>query len=96
MKIVSFYGVSDDLMEVEGDIPGCDEYDGDRGSFLVCGLRVKLAYSGCWGIAVEQIDESVKVEASVASFCVHENGYSMYLCLAVPDGSYIGRDTDDL
>ncbi len=62
---VEFYGASDDLIEVHGAIPGCDEYSDESALFEVCGLRVAVDYmaNGCWGIRCSQIDEGVPVTA---------------------------------
>lgn len=48
MADVTIYGASDDLIEVEGDVPGCDEYGGAVGTFVVAGAlgpEVKAAAS---------------------------------------------------
>jgi hypothetical protein len=92
---ISFYGSSDDLIEIEGDIKGCDEYDvgGQITSFVVAGLSVSLqyAYGGCWSISVNLVDEDVAVEAKNMRLSVAPNGYSMLLEMDVPKGSYIVR-----
>ena len=76
MHTVEFYGVSDDLIEVEGDIPGCDEYPAESGEFEVAGLRVEVDYrhNGCWGVRVTQIDESVPVTATNLRLAVPPEG----------------------
>lgn len=60
---VTFYGASDDLIEVEGDVPGCDEYNGEDAHFIVVGfegkVRVRVWYTehGVWAIAVAPVHE---------------------------------------
>lgn len=96
---VSFYGASDDLIEVEGTIPGCDEYNSEREVFVLAGLRICVEYGarGCWGIAVEQIDEEVLVTAEDMQLSVPwrdegTQGYSMRLDVKVPAGSAVVRE----
>lgn len=98
MRKIAFYGASDDLVEVEGEIPGCDEYPATEASFTVAGLMVKvsLGEDGCWGIKVIQINEDVPVLAQDLALSVPDRrdgdqGYSMRLDMLVPDGSYITR-----
>lgn len=65
---VYIYGTSDDLIEIEGSCPGCDEYSAfgaDRESFLFIGptgkTRVQVSYvtPGVWSIAVAPVGEDV-------------------------------------
>lgn len=62
---VTIYGASDDLIEVEGKAPGCDEYNADAGSFIVssadASTRVRVWYGtgGCWHVSAAPIDEDV-------------------------------------
>ena len=55
MKTVTIYGSSDDLVEVEGDVPGCDEY-GTIGDPLFVELsngaafRVEYTDRGVWTV----------------------------------------------
>ena len=68
MRTVSFYGASDDLIEVDG-IPGADEFaaldqspEGMAGSFVVGGkIRVRAYYDqrGVWGFSVSQVTDAV-------------------------------------
>lgn len=93
-KHVIFYGASDDLIEVEGNVPGCDEYtaDGsDQANFECAGLRVGVFYTkdGVWGVSVGQIDEDVPVLAQVEA--LYARGYTMVLELAVPEGAHVTR-----
>lgn len=61
---VVIYGASDDLIEVEGSVVGCDEYDGEHASFVLIGLageqaRVNVRYGAYWAIEVTPVDEDV-------------------------------------
>jgi hypothetical protein len=85
------YGSSDDLIEVDGKLPGCDEYAADKAYLEVAGLRIGVEFCGTWLIAVQQIDEEVPVTAVIESLVVHENGYSMELSMLVPVGTYVSR-----
>ena len=96
MKHIKFYGVSDDLIEVEGEVPGCDEYNGETATFMVAGLRVKVAFerNGCWSVTACQIDEEVAVEAENVTLSVSSGGYAMLLEMDVPDGSYVTKASE--
>lgn len=93
MKSLRFYGASDDLIEVEGDVPGADEYPGEATSFTVAGLQVGVRYftNGVWGIILAQVDEDVPITAQDLRFSVHESGYSMQLDMDVPDDAYVTK-----
>jgi hypothetical protein len=98
MKI-TFYGSSDDLIEVEGDAPGCDEYSGEKAIFVVSGLRVTVEYlpAGVWGIAVAQVAEGMGTAAENMRLSIEprmdgDPGYSMRLELEVPDDASVVRE----
>jgi hypothetical protein len=93
LKPIAFYGESDDLIEVEGFVPGCDEYNAEIAIFAVAGLRVTVSYRarGTWGIKVAQIDESVPVTATDLRLSPH-SAYSMRLDMKVPAGTVITRE----
>ena len=71
MKEVSFWGSSDDLVEIDGDIPGCDEYNvyqkisGIMDKFRIYSsegdLDIYAVYNGEWvfapGLAVDEPDQ---------------------------------------
>lgn len=68
MSHVVIYGASDDLVEIEGDAPGCDEYNAESATFLVLGVRgdrarveVEYADSGVWKVAVSPADEDTNI-----------------------------------
>lgn len=88
---IEFYGASDDLVEVEGDAPGCDEYPSDDATFVVAGLRVRVHYpTDCWAIEVNRLDEDVPVTAEEMKLSA--DGYSMHLTIQVPDGTAVVRE----
>jgi hypothetical protein len=100
MKNVSFYGASDDLIEVEGDCPGCDEYNAERGVFVATGpdggVRIALEYGGfdddkgpTWEVAVAMLDE----DHPMLPVAVTGSGYT---CRAVVSGAtLVVRASDD-
>lgn len=69
MKLITIYGASDDLVEIEGDIPGADEYGCYKSSGLIHG-RIELEsksfmariwiyciYDGCWHFSFGMAEE---------------------------------------
>lgn len=99
MKALAIYGASDDLIEVEGEVAGADEFDGERATFVVAGLRITVEYHGCWAIQVIQVDEDVPVTAQDMALTVNERmdggpGYSMRLDMLVPDDVVVVREAD--
>lgn len=94
MATITFYGSSDDLIEVEGPLAGCDEYPGDDENFVVTGidgaLRVRVLYTpgGVWAIAAAPFEEDrpmlpVKISG-------HPNGYSA--CAIISGADMIVRE----
>lgn len=67
MSTIQIYGASDDLIEIEGNCPGCDEYNAEDAAFLVSGdyngtparAKVRVIYNadGVWAITVSQAAE---------------------------------------
>lgn len=89
MKQQEFYGVSDDLIELEGDLID-EEYPGERAGFLIYGgggaVRVEVYYgrNGTWFVAVAPADDGVILpDGFEASIEVED--YSAHLILALPD-----------
>lgn len=68
---VMIYGASDDLVEVEGVIPGCDEYSEAPGRFIVIGetgsTRVTIQYNedGVWAVTLSPLDEDTPMLPAV-------------------------------
>lgn len=77
---VVIYGASDDLIEIEGQVPGCDEYgaEDDGAQFVLIGdnaqtrLRITYMPGGVWGITVSQIDEDM----AMLPMFINSEGYS--------------------
>lgn len=44
MSQIVIYGASDDLIEVDGDVPGCDEYNEESARLLVRGAATMSAW----------------------------------------------------
>lgn len=65
MSEVTIYGASDDLIDVEGDCPGCDEYNAEDATFVVqcttgtARVRVRYTDDGVWAIECSQVDETI-------------------------------------
>lgn len=63
---VRIYGTSD-LIEVEGSVSGCDEYNFEDAHFMVIGavsqVRVRVWYTdnGVWAISASQAAEGMKI-----------------------------------
>lgn len=94
MKTVKFYGSSDDLVEVEGTAPGCDEFNvggAEYANFHIAGLAIRVEYAGngCWSILVGQIDEDTPVTAK--NITLVADGYTMVLDMEVPDDAYVSK-----
>jgi hypothetical protein len=66
MADVTIYGASDDLVEIEGEAYGCDEYNTESATFVLTGergegVRVSIFYTGpgVWAITASPLDEDV-------------------------------------
>lgn len=66
MSTVTIYGTSDDLVEIEGSVPGCDEYNVHRGTivFEPTGDRFSICYSerGTWDLKLEACTGRLSIE----------------------------------
>jgi hypothetical protein len=63
-----FYGSSDDLVEVDGTAPGCEEYNTEDATFVVmCGeqgaVHLRVQYDDVWSITVAPLDEDTPMPA---------------------------------
>lgn len=73
MSTVTIYGSSDDLIEIEGDAKGCDEYNAEEGTFVLIGsegkARVHVSYldGGVWGIRVSPVEEDAPMPVAAIS-----------------------------
>ncbi len=100
--MITIYGASDDLVEVEG-CEGADEFnvygnDGKvhwRGDFVASDttatsgqLRVYAIYDGCWHFSVGQVDEMILLPAWVIAIGQrHDADYSAELRIDAPEGT---------
>lgn len=99
MAVISFWGSSDDLIEVDGDLSGCDEYmltdfstwigviehydSGDK-------IKVYAYYDGCWAFGVGIYDEGHKMPEWPVNFVTNtENNYSVRMGIEVPDDAEV-------
>lgn len=82
MSEVTIYGASDDLIEVEGDAKGCDEYPAtdDMAAFVLVGgearTRIVVRYTddGVWAVSVAPHDEGTLMH--FVEVGENANGYS--------------------
>lgn len=93
---VKFYGSSDDLVEVEGEAPGCDEYNADQASFLVacegdkaCAVRVAYTFAGTWLVSIAPVSEGIELPFATVRA---EGSYSA--SLTITGVLYVTRSDD--
>ena len=107
MRILKFYGVSDDLFEIEGTPgrgkseepderePGTVEIKDSKGS----GLRVYCQYAvtgnGCWMVGIAPMDEDVPIPDWSMKFTLGGRGYSAMLTLEAPDDAVVSNVEDE-
>lgn len=94
MKI-TFYGASDDVIEVEG-CEGADEFNSyERNSMwhgdLVtadAAIRIHVFYDGCWHVSVGQADEAIPLPDWPIKISQHRSlPYSALLEIDAPDST---------
>lgn len=96
---VLFWGSSDDLIEVEGEVPGCDEYYAiesrpheflieapDGTAMLVTGF---FGAEGSWSFAPGLLNEDHPYPSWPVVVRPASNGYSTVLEICVPAGARI-------
>lgn len=100
MKTVKIYGASDDLVEVEGQLRGCDEFNafGDTehiGNIQIAtakdapGYTVAAVYTGCWSFAVAPIDEDMVPDWPVRRSFGQDVRYSETVEIDCPDNATV-------
>ena len=83
MAALTFYGASDDLVEVEGALS--EEYNDDDVLLLLTSgsqqsyVRVKFERTGTWSVALFPVDEDMEAHSGVVSI----DGHSAYLTVGV-------------
>jgi len=99
MPTVTIYGASDDLVEIEGDIEGCDEYSAD--GFWVgvieapdggtANVYVDYRHNGCWTVSLGQYEEDYGMPPWPIEYRVDPDkcAYSTLCAVTVPEGSII-------
>jgi len=96
VKKLKFYGLSDDLFEVESDYgfeeeigcyqkPGVYEVIADGAGLLVVGLYGKVEDEGLWCIGIQQLNEDAAVPNWPIEMMMSHVPYSPLLVLTVPD-----------
>ncbi len=90
---VIIYGASDDLIEVDGSAPGCDEYGGETAEMLLwddhdtAGLRVTVEYRhGCWMVGVAPADDGIPMLPVVIDQTTYHDGSIGYSARATVSG----------
>ena len=99
MRMLKFYGLSDDLFEIEGtrgDEPDerpagtVEVKDGDGN-----GLRVHCDYgvtgNACWMVGIAPIDDGVPIPNWPMSFRLGGRGYSAELTIEAPDSAVVSE-----
>ena len=99
MKEVKIYGASDDLLEIEGDILGADEYNvfSDEillGYIYLCNfdtdlmLKIYVLYDGYWSFALSPQDEEKPFDIKIERSFGKDVSYSETVVLTVPDNTF--------
>lgn len=64
---VRIFGLNDDLIEVEGFVAGCDEYNVSDGTFMLIGdsaqvrVRCQFGANGLWSLGASQAVEGAEI-----------------------------------
>lgn len=99
-KQLRFYGGSDDMFELEGDIseeidcpsaPGIYHLKSAEGEMLVVAHYLR---NGCWSIGIAQVDEEIPVPKWPVSYSLAHT-YSVMLTIEVPDDIHLVTGEDD-
>lgn len=98
---VKVYGCSDDLVEIEGDVEGADEYSSDgSSSFILMApdggtaiIYVDYRLNGIWSVAFSRYEEDYQLPEWDAKVVTDDSlcRYSDVLVLSVPDGTTISE-----
>jgi hypothetical protein len=93
---VTIYGASDDLIEVSGDAPGCDEFCGENAVIVVHGAdetrtRVHLVYHsdgfpGLWAITLGPTDDGMPMLPCTVDLSTRYDDSPGYSARAVFEG----------
>lgn len=97
MRTLKFYGVSDDLFELEGTT-GDEPDERDAGTVEIKdaegnGLRVFCVYgltgNACWAVGVAPMDQDVPIPRWLTSYKLGGRNYSAELTMRVPDDAVV-------
>ncbi len=104
MASITFWGASDDLVEIEGDLEGCDEYplgilNSDLGQYTIFEVRTDrerveivatYTYSGTWTfMPVLPTEDDPWPAWPMQVSASPQNDYSLQLTIEVPDGTVV-------
>lgn len=97
MTVIQISGCSDDLIEVDGEIAGADEYSTSTGHWQAVieapngeTMMVYVDYrdNGCWTVSHGLFEEGFELpDWPVSVIACADTSYSTALVLDVPDGS---------
>ena len=103
-RTLSFYGHSDDLLEIDGTIKGEPNevgcYDDtaavsirteDEGLIITATYAPRATDVGCWSLGVSPLDELVAIPAWPITWKLADNGYSAVLTLMAPLGARVAQ-----
>jgi hypothetical protein len=102
--MITMYGASDDLVEIEGKNPGCDEigcFDSDVvvtvGDEASGGVRVVWHYSGEWSAEIAPLAEGVRIPWPIrvrsADASKRESDYSAVVEIDCPETVAVSHET---
>ena len=98
MQNIVIYGSSDDLIEVEGKIEGCDEYNPSPkepvgGKITVTAQKevvtIYCLYDGCWSFAVSPWPNEEKLPWAIDRVWGSRCPYSETLVIIVPNNARV-------
>jgi len=99
MRLLKFYGASDDLFEIDGTAedepderdPGTVEIKDIDGSGLRVHCDYGIAGNACWMVGVAPMDEDAPIPDWPMSFRLGGRGYSAELTMKVPDTAKVSN-----
>jgi len=101
MKTITIYGASDDLIEIEGACPGCDEYsaegehDSYRGRIHISAgeetVVVHAIFDGSWAFAIcpQDGDFDSMPKWTIARSFGDKTEYSETITITLPDDATV-------
>ena len=95
--MITVYGYSDDLVEMEGHPQMTDEFGGETalifGNKDFGGVRIEMRYAGpgVWAATIQQLDEGVpipwdiRVKHAMDSYHMNRPGYTVLVEIDIPE-----------